>query len=215
MTPILEKIQKLLRLSKCSKATPNEAAVALAKAMKLAADNGIDLDKISTDEVDSQVTHRTTGAVFGVAERNASALVKRHFNVGALFSKRSGKAVIHFIGYPETCDLAIYVFVYLVRCARSAWKNRPNKRLRNRESFIFGFFLAIDRLMPPKFHQPGLVPSFEAYTENILLKGSRMITKSIAPKSTPIKSLAAGFRAGESNGINAPLRGSDTLNLEG
>lgn len=209
MNPALEKIRKLLRLSRDAKATANEAAVALAKAMQLAAENGIDLDKVSTDDADASVTHRTTSAVFGVAERNASSLIKRHFNVDALFSKRGGKAVVHFIGYPETCDLAIYVFVYLVRCARNAWKTRPNKRLRNRESFIYGFFLAINELMPPKFHQPGLVPSFKSYTEEVLLQGAKLITKRVAPKSAPIKALAAGFRAGQSNGINNAIRGTE------
>ena len=209
MNPILDKIRKLLRLSKCAKATPNEAAVALAKAMRLAAENGIELDKVSTDDADAHVTHRTTPAPFGVAERNASSLVKRHFNVDVLFSKRGGKAVVHFIGYPETCDLAIYVFVYLVRCSRNAWKNRHNKRLRNRESFIYGFFLAIDKLMPPKFHQPGLMPSFKSYTEEVLLQGCKLITRPIAPKSTPVKSLTAGFRSGMNNGINNAIRGTD------
>lgn len=209
MNPVIDKIRKLLRLSKCSKASPNEAAVALAKAMQLAAEHGIDLAKVSTDDTDAQVTHRTTTAVFGVAERNASNLVKKHFNVDALFSKRSGKSVIHFIGYPEACDLAIYCFVYLVRCARAAWKNRSNKRLRNRESFIFGFFLAIEDLMPTKFHQPGLVPSFKAYTEEVLLQGAKLITRGIAPKSVPLRALTAGWIAGKSNGINQPIRGTD------
>lgn len=210
MNPILDRIRKLLRLSKCSKASPNEAAVALAKAMQLAAENGIDLAKISTEDSDANVTHRTTPATFGVAERNASSLVKRHFNVDALFATQDGKKVIHFTGYPETCDLAIYVFVYLVRSAKSAWKNRTNKRLKNRESFIFGFFLAIEELMPPTFHQPGLVPSFRAYTEQVLLSGRKIITKPVAPKSTTIKSLTSGWIAGQKNGIHAPLRGTST-----
>jgi hypothetical protein len=209
MNPILDKIRKLLRLSKCSKATANEAAVALAKAMQLAAEHGIDLAKVSTEESDSSVTHRTTPAPFGVAERNASSLVKRHFNVDALFSSSSGKKVVHFIGYPETCDLAIYVFVYLVRCAKSAWKNRSNKHLKNRESYIYGFFLAIDELMPPTFHQPGLVPSFQTYTEHVLLSGRKIITKPVAPKSTTIKALTSGFLAGQKNGIHNSVRNTD------
>jgi hypothetical protein len=178
--------------------------------MQLAAEHGIDLAKVSTEESDSSVTHRTTPATFGVAERNASSLVKRHFNVDALFSTKSGKRVVHFIGYPETCDLAIYVFVYLVRCAKSAWKNRTNKRLKNRESFIFGFFLAIEELMPPTFHQPGLVPSFQSYTEQVLVSGRKIITKPVAPKSTTIKALSSGWIAGQKNGIHAPIRGTTT-----
>lgn len=209
MNPIIDKIRKLLRLNRCSKATPNEAAVALSKAMQLPAEHGIDLDKVSTEDTDATVTHRTTPAVFGAAERNASSLVKRHFNVDALFSNRTGKVVIHFIGYPETCDLAIYVFVYLVRCARNAWKNRPNKRLKNRESFIYGFFIAIDELMPPKFHQPGLVPSFKAYTEEVLLTGGKLTSRSVAPKSLPLKALTAGWMAGKNNGIHNAIRGTE------
>jgi len=209
MNPILEKIKKLLRLSRDSAASANEAAIALAKAMLLASEHGIDLDKVSTDDTDNTVTHRTTGALFGAAERNAASLVKRHFNVDALFSKRTGKAVVHFIGYPETCDLAIYVFVYLVRCAKSAWKKRENRRLKNRAAFIYGYFLSIDELMPKKFHQPGLVPSFVSYRDAVLLQGSKLITRNIAPKSTPIKSLTAGYKAGQKTGINNAIRGTD------
>jgi hypothetical protein len=178
--------------------------------MQLAAEHGIDLDKVSTDDGRSPVTHRTTAARFGLAERNASSLVKKHFNVDALFSNRTGKPVIHFIGFTEQCDLAIYVFVYLVRCAKSAWRNRSNKRLKNRDAFIFGFMIAIDDLMPPRFHQPGIVPAFKAYTEAVLLSpGSKLTTRPCAPKNTPVKSLTAGWLAGKRNGINPAIRGTD------
>lgn len=210
MNPVIDKIRKLLRLGRCAAATPAEAAAAMAKAMQLAAEHGVDLDKIRDDAGGgSSVTHRTTAAMFGPAERNAASLVKRHFNVDALFSSSRGKRVVHFIGYPESCDLAIYCFVFLVRSAKSAWRQRTNKRLRNREAFIYGFFLAIDELMPPKFHQPGLVASFTAYRDEVLLQGSKLITRQIAPKSIPTRSLTSGYMAGKRNGINNSIRGTD------
>lgn len=209
MNPSLEKIKKLLRLARDKSATPAEAAAAFAKAMEIAADAGIDLAKVSTDDNASSVTHRTTSALFGDAERLASNLIRKHFNVDALFSTQKQKRVIHFYGFPEACDLAIYVFVYLVRCAKSAWKHRANKRLKKRSSFIFGFFLGIEQQLPTKFHQPGLVPAFQAYRDEVLLQGSKIITRSIAPKSSAIKSLTAGYMAGQKSKINNAIRGTN------
>ena len=210
MNPTLEKIKKLLRLARDKSATAAEAAAALTKAMQLATDAGIDLAKVSTDERDNSVTHRTTPAPFGPAERYTATLLKKHFNVDALFSSRAGKRVIHLYGYAETCDLAIYVFVFIVRCAKSAWKNRANKRLKNREAFIFSFIMGIDELMPPKFHQPGIVPSFKTYRDEVLLSGgSKLITRASSPKNLPSRATAAGYRAGKNNGINNAIRGTD------
>lgn len=48
MNPIIDKIQKLLRLAKCSAATPAEAAAALEKAIQLAMQHGIDIAKLIT-----------------------------------------------------------------------------------------------------------------------------------------------------------------------
>lgn len=209
MNPALDKIRKLLRLARDKSASPAEAAAALAKAIQIANDSGIDLDKVSTEDNAHTITHRTTNAAFGDAEINAANTVRKHFNVAALFSSLHGKKVVHFYGYPEACDLSIYVFVYLVRCAKSAWKNRANKRLKNRSAFILGFFCGIEAHMPPKFHQPGLLPSFQAYRDEVLLSGGKLITRNLAPKKLPIKSLTAGYQAGKSNGINNAIRGTD------
>lgn len=209
MHPALDKIKKLLRLARDKSASPAEAATALAKALATAAEHGIDLDKVSTDDNAHTITHRTTKAAFGDAERNAAHTIRKHFNVDALFSSQDGKKVVHFYGYPEACDLAIYVFVYLVRCAKSAWKNRANKRLKNRSAFILGFFCGIEQHIPPKFHQPGLLPSFQAYRDEVLLSGGKLIFRKIAPKKMPIKSLSAGYSEGRKTGINNAIRGTD------
>jgi hypothetical protein len=210
MNPTIEKIKKLLRLARDKSATPAESAAALAKAIAMATESGIDLDKVSTDDNSQSLNHRTTSARFGSAERNACSIIRKHLNVDALFSNRGGKNVVHLYGFPEACDLAVYVFVYLVRCAKSSWKNRANKRLKNRDAYIYGFFLGIDELMPEKFHQPGLLPAFNAYRDEVLLGGSsQLITKRIAPKNTPIKSLTAGYMAGKKNGINNAIPGTD------
>ena len=209
MNPALEKIKKLLRLARDKSATPTEAATALQMAMRIAAASGIDLNKVSTDETSQNLTHRTTNATFGEAERNASLIVRKHFNVEALFSSVNGKKVVHFYGYAEACDLAIYVFVYLVRCAKAAWNNRVNRRLKNRPAFIIGFFCAIDEMIPEKFHQPGLMPAFQAYRDEVLLRGGKLITKTLDAKTLPAKSLTAGYKAGQQQSINQAIRGTD------
>jgi hypothetical protein len=209
MNPTLEKIKKLLRLARDNSATPAEAAAALAKAIAMATESGIDLDKVSTDDNSQSLTHRTVKSCFGDAERNAAHTVRKHFNVEALFYSNGKKRVVHFYGFPEACDLSIYVFVYLVRASKSAWKNRANKRLKNRSAFIMGFFFGIDEHFPEKFHQDGLLPSFQAYRDEVLLSGGKLITRQIAPKTISVKSLSAGWKAGKNKGINNAIRGTD------
>jgi len=211
MNANIEKIKKLLRLARDKSASPAEAATAMSKALEMAATAGIDLSKVPTDAHSSSLTHRTTKAPWGSAERHAAVLVCKHFSVQALFSEIDGRKVVHFYGRVDACDLAIYVFVYIVRCARTAWKNRANKRLKNRASFIYGFFLGIDELLPAKFHQPGLLPAFKAYRDEFLLRGEKLVNKTITLKKAPVKALSAGYHAGRKTSIHQAIRGNNPL----
>lgn len=219
MNPIIDKIRKLLRLGKDSAATPHEAALALAKAIKLAAENGIDLSQIPDDTGShGGITHRTELSQAGLPHRLASKMVKRHFSVETLFDSTGKKPVIHFIGLSNNCDLAIYVYVFLVRSMRTAWRKRKNRRLRDRDSFLRGYCAAIDSLMPATFHQPGLILSADKYIETIIFAGRTGIKMSSigtnSKKKLSTKAFYNGYIEGEKTGINNALRGSDTLNLD-
>jgi hypothetical protein len=216
-SPIIEKIKKLLRLGRDKGATPAEAAVALQKAQDLAAEHGVDLGALSPDQDGTGgMSHATENSTKGPAQIHASQLVKRHFNVATLFDSTGPKRVIHFIGVETNCQIAAYVYIYVVRAANQAWRNRANKRLRDRRAFIIGFIAAIDRMMPEKFHQPGLVVVADRYIEGVILTGKTgiKITDVKGPKK-PLsdKAFRDGFIEGTGAGINNALRGTKPLNL--
>ena len=185
----------------------------MAKALKLAADHGIDLSKIPTDDPErGWMTHTTEPSQKGPAHRLASWLVKRHFGVATLFDGTGRKPVIHFIGVESNCQLAQYCYVYLVRSMRAAWRKRDNKRLRDRDSFLQGFAYAIDSMMPEVFHREGLILSADNYIETVILAGRDGI------RLTPIKEKDrkisdAAFRhghcAGKTSGIRNAVNGTD------
>lgn len=216
MNPIIEKIKKLLRLSKDGAATAEEAAAALAKAMQLAAQAGVSLADIPADSDSGVLGHQTIDSQAGPAHLLAAGLVKKHFGVDTLFDSRGGKKRIHFIGLPEQIDLASYVYTYLVRTMRSAWRKRGNRRLRDREAFLKGFACAINRLMPAAFHRPGLILSAERYVEDVIIGQDSNVKMSNlkGPEAKSDRAFHHGFEAGDKAGIRNALRGSNTLNLE-
>lgn len=214
MNPIIEKIKKLLRLGKDSKATPNEAAVAMAKAIKLAAENGIDLSSIPTDDSGTGgMSHVTESSQQGPAHRLAAWLVKRHFSVATLFDSSGKKPVIHFIGIDTNCQLASYCYTYLVRSSRTAWRKRENRRLRDRDSFLKGYFAAIDSMMPEVFHRDGLILSTDNYVQTVIFAGrTGIIFKPMASAWKGGLSDSAfrhGVRSGNRDGIRNAIRGTD------
>jgi hypothetical protein len=208
---ILDKIKKLLRLGRCSAATPAEAAAAMAKAMQLAAEHGIDLSKLPADDgKGGGMTHQSEPSTKGVSQFEASRLVKRHFGVDTLFDSTGSKPVVHFIGLEENCHLARYCYVYLVRSMNAAWRTRANRRLRDRRAFIRGYAIAVDRAMPAVFHQPGLVLSADAYIAEVLASPGCKITQ-IGGKDSKLSDAAfrEGFITGTGAGIRNALRGTD------
>lgn len=212
MNPIVDKIRKLLRLGRDGAATPAEAAAAMAKAMRMAAEHGIDLSQMPPDDPErGGMTHATEPSQAGLPHRLASQLVKRHFNVATLFDSTGRKPAIHFIGHEENCQLASYCYVYLVRSMRAAWRNRENRRLRNRDAFLRGYAAAIDSLMPETFHREGLILSADRYIETVILAGKAGVK--IADMK-PVKSSLSdsafrhGYRAGKAGGIRNAIRGT-------
>lgn len=214
MNPIIERIKKLLRLGKDGAATPAEAASALAKALKLAADHGLKLEDIPADSDSGILTHETLKSTAGQAQLLAAGIVKAHFGVDTLFIT-GGRREIHFIGLPEQVALASYVFTYLVRTMCRAWRTRENKRLRDRNAFLRGFAAAMNRLMPEVFHRPGLILCAANYVEDVICTGGNYgkMTSISTPKAKSDRAFSQGLEAGRKAGIRNALRGSETLNL--
>jgi len=213
--PILDKIKKLLRLSKDSAATAAEAANALQKAISLAEANGIDIQAVKFAEDNGPgLTHATEPSQAGPAHRLASWLVKEQFGVETLFDKTTKKPSIHFIGLEINCQLAAYAYVYLVRSMRQAWRKRANRRLRDREAFLTGYDSAISRLMPRVFRNEGLVLSAKAYIETALSSPHSKITqlRSVGEKVSP-RAFTDGYLAGKAAGIRNGIERTGSLEL--
>ena len=217
MNPILDKIKKLLRLAKCNSASPAEAATALKKAMQMAQDNGIEVATVRLlEDHEWTLSHVTTKSQAGPAHRLAAALVTNHFGVEILFDSRDGVSRIHFIGLPTNCQLAEYVYCYLVRAMRAAWRKRSNKRLRDREAFLKGYATAIHQLMPATFRNEGLILSAKAYTEAVIIgnkPGRSVAMKPVAAKASD-RALREGYIAGQKAGIRNGIHGTSHLALD-
>jgi len=122
-----------------------------------------------------------------------------------------------FIGTQDGCQLATYVFTYLVRVMRNAWRDNSDRRLK-RPAFLKGFGMAIAEQIPNEFKQPagnGLVLSGGGYIKKHLLRpGASVKTTSATPsKGSSEGSLRSGYYAGKKAGIRNGLKGG-TLNLE-
>ena len=214
MNPIVDRIKKLLRLGNNEAATMAEAAAALKKAQELAVEHGIDLGAIPAD-VDGPggMTHVSEPSQAGMPHRLASGIVKHHFGVDTLFDSTGAKPVSHFIGCETNCQIAVYVYIYLVRAMRAAWRNRTNRRLRDRDSFLRGFALGVETMIPEKFHQTGLVLCTKRYVEGVILAGKNAkITpiKTGGKKKLSDRSFFEGYRDGKITGIHNAVRGSNT-----
>jgi Protein of unknown function (DUF2786) len=215
MNPIIERIKKLLRLGKDNAATPAEAAAALAKALQLAAENGLNLEDIPADSDSGILSHETIKSQAGPAHKLASGIVRRHFGVATLFDSSAAGHTIHFIGLPDQTALASYVYQYLVRTMRSAWRTRANKRLRDRDSFLSGFASAINSLMPAAFHRPGLILCAETYIKEVIIGDSRAKISTLkGPQAKSDKAFSHGHRAGLKAGIRNAIHGTETFKLE-
>jgi hypothetical protein len=202
MNPIIDRIKKLLRLGKNGAATPAEAATALSKALQLASAHGINLEDIPADSDCGILSHETIKSQAGPAHLLASGIVRHHFGVATLFHSTNAGGMIHFIGFPEQVSLASYVYEYLVRSMRRAWRTRTNKRLKDRHAFLRGFATAIDGMMPETFHRPGLVLCAEKYIQDVILHGSdAKMTTLKTPSGRSTKSFIHGLAAGRNAGI--------------
>jgi hypothetical protein len=148
---VLEKIRKLLRLARS--ANPHEAGIALAKAMALAQEHKLELDDVDPDQPDKPATtHRETPAFGRLSYDRKFALIltRRFFRVSELVQDtlrktRYGYQIgvkIALIGTPSDCEIALYVYTFLVRHFAYCW-NHHRGRCRNRAAFVRGMFEGI------------------------------------------------------------------------
>jgi len=148
---IIDKIKKLLRMKRGG--TAGEIENALAMAAKLAREHGIDLAQINPD--DETKTENITHAeevlklrlppeakfAAGICVNFFNVQICHRHGVSRWFIKVPHKMV--FVGTAWDIEIARYVFVFLQHHFRQCWKDRPNRRLRNRDAFYHGMYLGL------------------------------------------------------------------------
>ncbi|MBE7497090.1 MAG: DUF2786 domain-containing protein [Verrucomicrobiaceae bacterium] len=222
MSDHLDKIKKLLRLSKSSNA--HEAELALARAMELAMKHGIDLAELADDAEAGGIVHRWFPLKARLAREWKLAL-----NIAANFFEVSpcvcrNRRQVLFVGREDAITVADYIVTFLVResrrlCAAYAEEVKAARRKMTsgkRAAFISGFFTAIGaKLTEGRFDMMRENDRFAIVlrTEKEKRDGEmgRVIGKT---KTLPIKKVKrsaatlAGWMAGETTNLQRPLDGA-------
>jgi hypothetical protein len=149
LSPLVDKIAKLLRLSE----SPNqhEAELALSKAKQLAVENDIDLASVSTNTMPEE-TYEKDAVTFGkrkpVTGKFVIWIVESHFNVSVVGSgSRENGTQINFIGKTSDIQIAIYVFNFLSQTFMSLWhkyQDDTDCSARSRGSYFYGLYQGLD-----------------------------------------------------------------------
>lgn len=144
MTNIVEKIKKLLRLSKSP--FPHEAELAMERAFELAARHKIEIDSLDLGEELNRVVQDSVrlGFRLSLPRKLSLNIVNTFFNVTAVISY----PVVKFVGTPADIAIARHVSDFLTESCRHELDlllvkhGRPVTEVRRR-SFVFGFFYGI------------------------------------------------------------------------
>lgn len=218
----LDKIKKLLKLSKSSNA--HEAELAMAKAMEMAARHEIDLSALGDDAEVSDIIHRWFPMKARLAREWKLALniAAAHFHVSPCICRQRKQVVL--IGRSDAIEVADYIITFLVRESRrqvaSFGKEQTAMRRKmtsgKRAAFIAGFFTGISqRLLEGRFDlmredsRYALVIRTEEAKRDAEMDKVIGKTKTITTKK-PRRSAAtlAGYLSGRQTSLARPLPGA-------
>ena len=218
---IIDKIKKLLRLARSS--NPNEAALAMARAMELAAQHHVTIEGLNPDELakEKAVTHRDTKELSRVTydQRYAHAICRRFFRVTPVEAE-----VIHIVdGWPRSAwktrlvgtasdiEIALYVFGFLTQHFAYCWRQFRG-RLRNRHAYVYAMYLGIVSKLAEQMPETEVKGTELVLAEQTAYIAAVMGKLTSAPIGTPdsMASAAAnaGWRQGRKTEIRTPLKPS-------
>lgn len=216
-------VKKLLRLAKCTGATPDEAANALNKALGLIEKHRIDIASLDLDEeTENIVSERiNVGARVSTIRKLATSVVETHFSVKAVIvrSRYSGHN-IDFVGFEHDVTVALYVFAFIVRaCTRSLSEyckaERKARRVisgAKRANFSKGWMYGLSASLKKP------VAALEGSKTAIVLASRQkrvedhfaelypnLKTERLADTRKNRSALSAGFQSGKTTTIHKPL----------
>lgn len=220
---ILDKIKKLLRLSRSS--NPHEAALALQRAMELAQANNLRLASIDPDDEVAGIRHKERmESRLHYEKRLAVGLIQDFFSVRII----RGWNHLKIVGRAPDIQIAEYAYVYLVRACRlclAAFEKeeaaaRRRVTINKRRSFILGFMEGVRK----NLHKLSVVrsDSLGSMTDVITTKVLEMSRRDAyvaerwkLGKLPPVTfrmndgSATNGFLDGMKTNLNRPVSGSD------
>lgn len=111
---VIEKIKKLLRLSRSS--NPHEAALALERAMAIAHENRIHIASVNPDAEKENLCHKEREETQRISfeKRLAASICVKHFSVSALW----GYCSLIFVGRISDIQIAEYAYDFMLRACK-------------------------------------------------------------------------------------------------
>lgn len=152
MEKIIEKIQKLLRLSESS--NQHEAERAATKAQELMLKHNIEMRQVENH--DSEYVNKTTDKFKREPQgmKYVNAILTKYFFVQIVRSKRHDGNYDNIVGEKGNVDTALYVRDFLKNTFKKLWdeyRKETGAGARSRESFYYGIYNGlVDKLEAQK-----------------------------------------------------------------
>ena len=216
---ITDKLRKLLRMQRGG--TVDEIATALRLAQDLAAKHGIDLSQVDPNvepSADAKVGHERDilGSRMAQESKFAASICVGYFNVEVILSQVRYPRIIliNFVGTSTDIAVAKYVFGFLRSHFRACWKNRTNRRLRDRDAFLYGMYLGVCSKLHSRRSTAtgsGLVAVDLAITrrKSYVEEHFPKTTEQEIPKSDSIAAQRAGWTEGKKTEIRSAIDKSE------
>ena len=235
---IVERIKKLLRLSRSS--NPHEAELALARAFELAHKHQVDVSTLDMAEESERIKHESfrVGRFVSFLQVRAINLVVRFFHVEACIKRQStihnwrASSIVSvvFVGTATDITIANYVYEFIVQQGRKQCRDYEQKEKRarrrtttaKRRGFFQGFIYGIATQLSDRQNASVIDDSRtaivlaekekqrEAYLASLFPEMKLLVSRSQRKNND---ALWSGYVAGKSTTINKPLTGTRECQL--
>ena len=146
---LIEKIQKLLRLSGSN--NQHEAELALSKAKQLAVENEINLASINVwEKLDEkyELGYLDSGKRASICSHYVAWILNSYFNVKIIYTggRLTGRKIA-FIGKKQDIEISQYIYSYLINTIMSLWRNYMLKTgvgCDARNSWMYGCYMGLN-----------------------------------------------------------------------
>jgi hypothetical protein len=142
--PILERIEKLLRLAHDKAATEHEAETAMTMARRIALEHDIELSRVDISqrhqsEFTKIILHK--GGKMLSMQKFVIPILGRFFKVKAIRACANRSSIIFLVGRADDIETARYVYNYLMTTFTELWKKRQangNLNVKLKLSYCMG-----------------------------------------------------------------------------